>query len=119
MGLTSSQNATEKRLPIREVSPVELLGANDTNLKLIENQLEVALYLRGDELIVRGPEERTQQVEQIILEMMAVLNRKTYLDKDDILTIIRLTQSGQSSLGETGLDSVVLFIILVVEIKRM
>jgi len=109
MGLTSSKNATEKRLPIREVSPVELLGANDTNLKLIENQLEVALYLRGDELIVRGSEERTQQVEQIILEMMAVLNRKTYLDKDDILTIIRLTQSGQSSLGETGLDSVVLF----------
>jgi phosphate starvation-inducible PhoH-like protein len=109
MGLTASKNATEKRLPIREVSPVELLGANDTNLKLIENQLEVSLYLRGNELIVRGEQQRVEQVENIVMEMIAVLNRKTYLDKDDVLTIIRLTQSGQSSLGETGLDSVVLF----------
>ena len=48
MGLTTAKSASEKRLPIREVNPVELLGANDTNLKLIENHLEVALYVRGD-----------------------------------------------------------------------
>ncbi|MBC8377105.1 MAG: PhoH family protein [FCB group bacterium] len=109
MGLTTAKSAAEKRLPIREVSPVELLGANDTNLKLIENHLEVALYVRGDELIVRGDESKLALVENIIGEMIAVLNRKKFIDKDDVLTIIRLSQSGKSTLGEAGLDSVVLF----------
>jgi phosphate starvation-inducible PhoH-like protein len=109
MGLTTAKSATEKRLPIREVNPVELLGANDTNLKLIENHLDVSLFVRGDELLVRGDENKQALVETIILEMIAVLNRKKYLDKDDVLTIMRLAQSGKSSLGESGLDSVVLF----------
>ncbi|NQV41819.1 MAG: PhoH family protein, partial [Candidatus Marinimicrobia bacterium] len=107
--MTTAKNAAEKRLPIREVNPVELLGANDTNLKLIENHLEVALYVRGDELIVRGDESKLALVENIVGEMIAVLNRKKFLDKDDVLTIIRLSQSGKSILGESGLDSVVLF----------
>ncbi|MEA3287004.1 MAG: PhoH family protein [Candidatus Marinimicrobia bacterium] len=107
--MTIAKSNSEKRLPIREVNPVELLGANDNNLKLIENQLEVSLYVRGDELIVRGDQVKLELVETIVLEMMAVLNRKKSLDKDDVLTIIQLSQSGQSSLGETGLDSVVLF----------
>ncbi len=109
MGLTIAKSASEKRLPIREVNPIELLGANDTNLKLIEDQLEVSLYVRGDELLIRGEESKLALVENIIVEMIAVLNRKKFLDKDDVLTIIQLSQSGQSSLGETGLDSVVLF----------
>ena len=41
--------------------------------------------------------------------MIAVLNRKRFIDKDDVLTIIRLSQTGKSVLGEAGLDSVVLF----------
>jgi len=109
MGLTTAKSTTEKRLPIREVNPVELLGANDTNLKLIEDHLEVSLYVRGDELIARGAESKVQLVENIIIEMIAVLNRKKFIDKDDVLTIIRLSQSGRSTLGEVGLDSVVLF----------
>ncbi len=109
MGLTTAKSAAEKRLPIREVNPVELLGPNDTNLKLIENHLEVSLFLRGDELVVRGDESKLALIENIIVEMMAVLSRKKFLDKDDVLTIIRLNQSGKSSLGETGLDSVILF----------
>lgn len=109
MSLTTAKSPTEKRLPIRDVNPVELLGANDTNLKLIENQLEVQLFLRGNDLMVRGDEDKVQLVENIILEMLKVLSRKKFLDKDDVLTIIRLTLSGQSSLGEQGLDSVVLF----------
>ena len=109
MGLTTAKSATEKRLPIREVNPVELLGANDTNLKLIENHLDVSLFVRGDELVVRGDEAKLHLVETIIVEMMTVLTRKKFLDKDDVLTIIRLSQSGKSALGESGLDSVVLF----------
>jgi phosphate starvation-inducible PhoH-like protein len=109
MGLTTDKSTPEKRLPIREVNPVELLGANDTNLKLIENHLEVALYVRGDELIIRGDESKLVLVENIVAEMIAVLNRKRFIDKDDVLTIIRLSQTGKSVLGEAGLDSVVLF----------
>jgi len=109
MGLTSAKSASEKRLPIREVNPVELLGANDTNLKLIENQLDVSLFMRGDEIVVRGAESKLVLVEAIIFEMIAVLNRKKFLDKDDVLTIIQFSQSGKSTLGEAGLDNVVLF----------
>jgi phosphate starvation-inducible PhoH-like protein len=109
MSLTSEKTDTEKRLPIREVNPVELLGANDTNLKLIENHLDVKLFVKGGELVVRGAEEKVHLVENVVFQMIAVLNRKKFVDKDDILTIIRLAQSGESTLGETGLDSVVLF----------
>ena len=109
MGITTAKSSAEKRLPIREVNPVELLGANDTNLKLIENHLDVKLFVKGDELVVRGEEDKVHLVENVIVEMTAVLNRKKFVDKDDILTIIRLAQSGESTLGETGLDSVVLF----------
>jgi phosphate starvation-inducible PhoH-like protein len=107
---SNSENAmTEVQLPLREVNPVELLGANDTNLKLIENQLGVTLLVRDNELIVRGEPTDTDIVEQIVIEMITVLQRKKYVDKDDVMTIIRLAQAGQSQVGERGLDSVVLF----------
>ena len=65
--------------------------------------------MRGDELIIRGDESKLVLVENIVAEMIAVLNRKRFIDKDDVLTIIRLSQTGKSVLGEAGLDSVVLF----------
>ncbi len=109
MGLKSESSPAEKKLPIRDANPVDLLGVNDTNLKLIEEHLRVSLLVRGSEITVRGEEQQIEQAEQVFLEMMAVLSRKKYVDKEDVLTIIRLIQAGQTAVGEPGLGSVVLF----------
>ncbi len=109
MGLKSETSQAEKVIPIRDVNPVDLLGVNDTNLKLIEEHLDLNLLVRGTDIILRGDAEKVAQAEQVFLEMTAVLNRKKYVDKEDVLTIIRLTQAGQAALGEPGLGSVVLF----------
>ncbi len=109
MSLKSETISNEIHLPLRDINPVELLGANDTHLKLLEQQLDLSIQLRDNALIGRGDESNLQLLRQVTLEMITVLKRKHYLDKDDVMTIVRLAQAGDTNVGEQGLDAVVLF----------
>jgi Phosphate starvation-inducible protein PhoH, predicted ATPase len=109
MGAESALTTIEKKHLVRDIDPRDLYGVNDTNLKLLEAQLEVNLAARGTEITIRGTSDKVALTEQTLLEMTAVVARKGYVDKEDVLTILNLVRAGQTPLGEPGLDEVILF----------
>jgi len=99
----------ELEIPIYGVEPLVLLGVNDANLKVLEQQFDAAVIARGNKIQVRGSESEVEQIENIITEMVYTLKKKGGLDEQDVETLVRLEQSGKMDHREEGLDSVILF----------
>jgi len=98
-----------KKIKLRDINPLDLLGVNDTNLKVLQQELAADLFVRGNELTLVGQTEDIDLAERVVSEMMAVLSRKKYIAKDDVITILRLATAGEAPIGEQGLGSVILF----------
>ena len=72
----------------------ELFGGLDKNLKLIEDNFNVDIIQRDNQLILKG--DRTSQAEKIIKEMMGVLEKGEKLDEQKISYIADLSDKGMS-----------------------
>lgn len=72
----------------------ELFGGLDSNLKLIENNFDVDIIQRDNNLILKGA--RPFEAEKIIREMMGVLEKGEKLDQQKINYIADLTDKGIS-----------------------
>jgi phosphate starvation-inducible protein PhoH and related proteins len=56
---------TEKSYLIEEVDPLELLGVNHNNLRLLQSYFtKLRIVSRGNELIIKGDEKEMVQLEQ-------------------------------------------------------
>jgi len=109
MESTQINEAQHKTISLRDLNPMDFLGVNDTNLKVLQQELPVEIFVRGNEITLTGPEQDIINAENVIAEMLAVLTRKKFLDKADVITIIKLSRVGTQSVGEPGLGSVILF----------
>ena len=79
-----------KRIAIPQEGIETLSGAHDTNLKHIEDLLDVEIRTQGDELIVEGNKGAEQRVEQIF-EQLALLRDAGYdLSGEDVKTAAQL-----------------------------
>jgi len=103
----------EKKIRINDVDPVELFGANETHLQLIENKFDTTITVRGDTVVLRGDPSEIKQIESIIGELTYTLRRTGKLTLTDVSTIIDLVEGGRSSQSVTmspdELDSVILW----------
>lgn len=87
-----------------------LFGVNDTNLKLIEQRLEVAIIARGDTFIIRGDDEAVDQAEKILKELTFIVNRTDILSARDVNTVIDIMSTGNSfEVTPDEIDNVVLY----------
>lgn len=71
-----------------------LFGAQDRNLKLIEDTMEITINSRGTKIEVEGPEKLGQTVEQLLNKMQELINRGISIDEPDVVTAIKMAQEG-------------------------
>ncbi|MCF7903011.1 MAG: PhoH family protein [Candidatus Marinimicrobia bacterium] len=109
MESNSVTESQQKKISLRDLNPVDFLGVNDTNLKILQQELAVEIFVRGNDITLSGEQQEITEAETIVGEMLTVLSRKKYLDKEDVVTIIKLTRAGTTPVGEPGLGSVILF----------
>ena len=102
---------TKKTISIRDVDPILIFGYNDNYLKLIEERFAAKIIARGDSVYMEGEEDEVARIENIFSELIFLLHRNKYVDKDDVLTVLNLaqTQAEPSNEIRDELDSVVLF----------
>ncbi len=81
---------TEKRIQLRGVDTVQLLGFNDANLQIIEERFESSVTVRGDQVTVRGTPTDVAKVEKVFKELIYVLNKNGNLTPNDVETVIDL-----------------------------
>lgn len=101
--------AIEKKIIIDNANMQDLLGFNDTNLKIIEDRFNTSIIVRGDNVILKGVIEEVELIEKILKEMAYVLNTSGRLTANDVNTILDLTIEGKEIVDEEELDTIVLY----------
>jgi len=84
----------ERRLSIRGIDPLQLLGSHDEHLRLLEQAFPVKLVVRGDELVFSGESEDLDRVEQFWMEVLFLLNKNGTLNASDVKAAISLVRNG-------------------------
>jgi phosphate starvation-inducible PhoH-like protein len=99
----------EKKLTLNGIDMLALLGANDSNLHILEDRFNSVISVRGDIVNIKGVLEEVELVEKVIKEMEYVLNTSGGLNRNDVETILNLTVEGKEIINEEDFDSIVLF----------
>ena len=106
--------ATEKRIKLHGINPLDFYGLQDQNLRTLESTLDVQIMGRGRELVLRGEEEKLAKAEHLIAELHYMIHQQGPLTPEDIESVVRL-EKWKESKGESvesepsSLDSIILF----------
>lgn len=72
-----------------------LFGANEKNLPLIEDELDVRLSLRNDELLISGDGENTAMALAVVEKLMSLCRRHAQIDRVTLRYALALVKEGQ------------------------
>jgi phosphate starvation-inducible protein PhoH and related proteins len=84
----------ERRLSIKGIDPLQLLGLHDEHLRLVEAAFPARIVVRGDEILFAGDEADLDRIEQAWMEILFLLNKNGRLDAGDVKSAIALVTSG-------------------------
>jgi len=92
------QSPTQVRLVApSDISMVELLGEGDHLLKLIENQFESDISVRGNEITIAGEEAETRAVSALFSELFTLVRGSEPLTPDSIDRAIDMLKRDECS----------------------
>lgn len=80
---------------------IALFGNNDRHLKYIEEQLQVSIITRGEQLAVKGTEESKQTVKEILSALLSVIRKGLGISQRDIVYATDLAKQGKIAQFET------------------
>ncbi|MFA6467921.1 MAG: PhoH family protein [Bacteroidota bacterium] len=80
----------EKKLTIKDVDALSLLGYNDSHLHLIEQRFDATITARGSNITLRGEEEELLQLERVFNELQFLLAKNGVLTANDVNTVLDL-----------------------------
>lgn len=75
-------------------SCVALFGLNDRNIRTLEEELVVSVFLRDGELQIIGDNENIKTAEQVIAEMLRIIEAGEPLDAGKIRHLIQMARQG-------------------------
>jgi len=72
------------------IEPVDLLGRNDCNLRLIENEMKGSIVVRGDRVILAGQQQEVRELKQVFAGLIEMVRQKRVLSQDDVRYAIEM-----------------------------
>ena len=60
--------AVEKKIIIDNINMLDLLGYNDSNLKVLEDRFNTTITVRGDNVTLKGVCEEVELIEKILIK---------------------------------------------------
>ena len=94
----------KKTFNISTVDSLSFSGPNDQNIKLIENSFKSKIVVRGSDVIVDGSKKEVDIIDALISDMIITINKKNFVDTEDINSLINLAKSGQPTSEITESD---------------
>ncbi|MDZ7290977.1 MAG: PhoH family protein [candidate division KSB1 bacterium] len=100
----SEASIQERRISLRGVDSLQLLGQGDQHLKEILKNFDARITVRGSEIILQGREQELRNLDRLFTELILMLNRNEELRAADVETLITVIKRGDSnkSLGQEG-----------------
>ncbi len=71
-----------------------LFGMNDRNIAVLENELNVSVALRDEEMSISGDEDNVRLASQAVVKLMELLNRGEAVDDARVRYAVALARSG-------------------------
>jgi len=71
-------------LSMQGIEPVDLLGRNDCNLRLIETEMKGSIVVRGDRVILAGQQDEVRELKQVFAGLIEMVRQKRVLSEDDV-----------------------------------
>jgi phosphate starvation-inducible PhoH-like protein len=93
-------SAPERRISIRGVDSLQLLGQGDQHLKEILKNFNARITVRGSEIILQGEEPELRRLDRLFTELILLLNRNEELRHADVETLINLVKRGEPNVRE-------------------
>lgn len=91
-----SKEIQERCLGIEDNNLIpELFGNFDENIKIIEDEFDVEILLRGGEIKIIGEELSTTLVERLLYKLIDILKRENKLTKQELMYTIQLIYEGK------------------------
>ncbi|HLA69798.1 MAG TPA: PhoH family protein [Bacteroidota bacterium] len=88
---------TERKIELKSVDTVQLLGFNDAHLQLIEERFDATITVRGDQITLRGNQQEVTKLERIFKELLYILAKNGNLSPNDVDTVIDLVSVNGST----------------------
>jgi phosphate starvation-inducible PhoH-like protein len=79
----ASSEHTES-LSLAGIEPVDLLGQNDRNLRLIESRMPGRIVVRGDQMVLSGPARDVQELKRVLAGLIELVRQKRALSEADV-----------------------------------
>ena len=98
----------KKIFDISTIDSVLFLGPKDQNIKLIENSFTSKIVVRGSNIIVDGVKKEIEMLNVLIDDMIITINKKGFVDVEDVSSLINLVKSGESSHHIINNDSAII-----------
>jgi phosphate starvation-inducible protein PhoH and related proteins len=73
---------------------VALFGVSDSHLKIIEQELDVSIVTRGEELLVSGKEDRAGLALEICDVLVSVIKKGINISQRDVLHAVQMGKNG-------------------------
>lgn len=96
--MLAQREPAEARVRIADnAEALNLFGKYDQNLKLIEENFDVRLISRGEEITVQGPPDEVAKVEALLHNLLGVLRAGNSLSVQDLKYAVKLAREGDRS----------------------
>ena len=76
---------------------ITLFGNSDSNLKIIEQELQVSIITRGETLTIAGPIEQLELAGDVLDQLLEVIKKGITISQRDVIYAIQLAKKGTLS----------------------
>ena len=97
----------KKQLQLKDIDPIIFAGPSDQNIRLIEDNFNSKIVLRGNQILLDGEKKELLILETLIDDIIFTINEKGFIDSNDVGTLI--SSSNDSSKSKNKIDDVILF----------
>ncbi len=81
------------------MDPVRLLGVKDRNLKIIENNFDKKITVRGEEILLSGSAEEVEEISAILETLIRIAGEGREVSEGDVLSVIRGGERESEKIG--------------------
>ena len=100
---------SKKTIELKGVDPLQIMGINDSYLKMLTDKFPLKIFARGNRLYLEGEDTHIERVNRVIGEMLLTAAQKGYVEAADVQTLITMELSDQPLDKEITADTVILF----------
>jgi len=87
-----SAGMVARKITAEGTDMLRLLGLNDANLQLIEEQFSASISVRGNQINLRGSQREVDALEKIFRELIQIVGKNGTLTLNDVGTVIDLVK---------------------------